>query len=72
MENNVVKYKEGDYVEFRIAEDRFRATILKLKSDTKGGTPTEALIEVSASTKKSAEVNVSVMTAKLSQLSPLL
>lgn len=72
MENNGVRYKVGDYVDFRIAEDKFRGTILALISETKGGTPTKAKIEVSASTKKSAEVSVSIMEVNLTQLSPLL
>lgn len=72
MENNGVRYKVGDYVEYRVAEDRFRGVILDLVKGSKGGPPTEAVIEVSVTTKKSAEVNVSVMTVKIGKLSPLL
>lgn len=66
------KYRVGDYVNFRIAEDEFRGKILSFVYETKGDIPTKAKIEVSASTKKSAEVNVSEMEVNLTQLSPLL
>lgn len=66
------KYRIGDYVNFRIAEDEFRGKILGFISETKGDIPTKAKIEVSASTKKSAEVNISEMEVNLTQLSPLL
>lgn len=69
MENN--KYKIGDYVNFRIAEDKFRGRIISFISENKGDLPTKAKIEVSSSTKKSADVNVSEMEVNLSQLSPL-
>lgn len=70
MEEN--KYKIGDYVNFRIAEDKFRGRIMNFVVENKEDVPTKARIEVSASTKKSAEVNVSEMEVNLSQLSPLL
>lgn len=70
MEEN--KYRVGDYVNFRIAEDKFRGRIISFISENKSDVPTKARIEVSASTKKSAEVNVSEMEVNLAQLSPLL
>lgn len=69
---NVTQYKKGDYVDFRIAEDKFRGTILKLICEDNSTHPNKAIIEVSACTKKSAEVNVSIMPVNLNQLSPLL
>ena len=69
---NTIQYRKGDYVDFRIADDRFRGTILKLICEDNATTPNKAIIEVSACTKKSSEVNVSVMSVNLSQLSPLL
>lgn len=64
-------YKKGDYVNLRISDDKFKGKIIRLISETKGGKPTKALIEVSSSTKKSSEVTVSEMEVSLFKLSPL-
>lgn len=72
MENSTtIKFKKGDYVNFRISEDKFRGRIKKLISETKEGKPTKALIEVSSSSKKSSEVNIAEMEVSLYKLSPL-
>ena len=72
MENNVMKYREGDYVNLRVKNDEFRGRIIRFISESKESAPTKAEIEVSACTKKSAEVSISIMEVNLSQLSPLL
>ena len=66
------KYRIGDYVNFRIAEDKFRGRIISFIAENKNDIPTKAKIEVSSSTKKSADVSVSEMEVNLTQLSPLL